>query len=279
MAAIPFNKGRRPYEQMAFQFSHHIVEKNGKISHADEFINLEKGKFPNFDFLRALKKSLTKDDGSIFRYAAHENTVLCQIRDQILNSEIEIPDSAELLEFIETITKSSGSSKKSWTGKRNMIDMCELVKKYFYHPLTNGSNSIKKVLPAILNESKYLQEKYSQPIYGSSSIQSRNFKDWIWIEKDRYGKVIDPYKRLPPVFSDLDLETMDSLITDGSIADGGAAMTAYARMQFSEMSDDEVNRVSKALLQYCELDTFAMVLIFQYWQYEIKAALKGNEAA
>lgn len=278
MAAIPFNKGRRPYEQMAFQFSHHVVQQDGTIAHKDEYINLQRGKFPNFDFLRALKKSLSGDEGTIFRYAAHENTVLCQIREQILNSDEEISDGTELLTFIEGITKSSSGSKKVWLGRRNMIDMCELVKKYFYHPLTGGSNSIKKVLPAILNESIYLQEKYSQPVYGTKAMQSRNFKDWVWVEKGPLGSVVDPYKRLPPVFSDLDLETMDALITDGSIADGGAAMTAYARMQFTEMSDGEVERVSTALLKYCELDTFAMVLIFQYWQHEINVAL-NREAA
>jgi hypothetical protein len=63
---------------------------------------------------------------------------------------------------------------------------------------------------------------------------------------------------------------MDGLITDGSIADGGAAMTAYARMQFTQMSEAECDRVSSALLKYCELDTFAMVLIYQYWKAEIE---------
>jgi hypothetical protein len=145
--------------------------------------------------------------------------------------------------------------------------MCELVKKYFYHPLTEGSNSIKKVLPAILQTSEYLQRKYSLPIYGSKNeIVSKNFKNWQWIQKDNSGKIKDPYKLLPPIFTDIELTEMDSLITEGSIADGGAAMTAYARMQFTQMSEIECDQVKKALLKYCELDTFAMVLIFEYWK-------------
>jgi hypothetical protein len=55
---------------------------------------------------------------------------------------------------------------------------------------------------------------------------------------------------------------------DSSIAEGGAAMTAYARMQFTEMSGEERDKVIKALLKYCELDTFAMVLVWEglaYW--------------
>lgn len=273
MVAIPFHKGRHPYEQIAFQFSHHMVTKEGKIIHQDEYINKEKGKFPNFEFIRSLMNALSKDNGTIFRFATHENTVLCQIRNQLLETDEKIPDRDQLITFIESITKSGDDSAKKWDGTRNMVDMCDLVKKYFYHPLTKGSNSIKKVLPAILNESKYLQDKYSKPIYGSE-VTSLNYKDWSWIEVDHHGNVVDPYKRLPPIFSDLDLETMDSLITDGSIADGGAAMTAYARMQFTQMTEAECDRVSKALLKYCELDTFAMVMIYEYWKHEIETAKK-----
>jgi len=159
------------------------------------------------------------------------------------------------------------------------VDLCDLVKKFYYNPATKGSNSIKKVLPAILNCSTFLKNKYSAPIYGAdTNLTSKNYKDWAWIEVDSKGSVVDPYKRLPPIFSDLDLETMDSLVTDGSIADGGAAMTAYSRMQFTEMSDAESEKVSKALLKYCELDTFAMVMIFEYWKHEIETAARDKAA-
>ncbi len=276
MTAIPFNKGRRPYEQVAFQFSHHIVTKGGTITHCDEYLNREKGKFPNFDFLRRLKASLEKDNGTIFRYAAHENTVLCQIREQLLESGENIPDREELIVFIQSITNSTDSSESEWIGPRNMVDMCELVKLYFYHPLTKGSNSIKKVLPAVLQESEFIKSTFSKPVYGTEQVKSLNYKDWAWVQFDSEGKVIDPYKLLPPVFQDVDLEAMDALITESSLADGGAAMTAYARMQFTEMTDLERDRVSAALLKYCELDTFAMVMIYKYWVYEIEAALKRS---
>lgn len=184
MVAIPFHKGRRPYEQIAFQFSHHRVEKDGTISHVDEYINREKGKFPNFDFVRALKNSLENDNGTIFRYAAHENTVLNQIKEQLLSWDETIPDRKELIRFIESITTYSNAGK-SQSGSRNMIDLCELVKKYFYDPNMNGSNSIKKVLPAILNASDHLKNKYREPIYGSvNGVVSCNFQHWKWIETE-----------------------------------------------------------------------------------------------
>lgn len=280
MVAIPFHKGRRPYEQIAFQFSHHRVEEDGTITHANEFINREKGKFPNFDFVRALKKSLEGDSGTIFRYATHENTVLNQIKEQLFSWDVPIGDRDELVQFIESITTYSTDSKKNMSGSRSMIDLCELVKKYFYDPNMRGSNSIKKVLPAILNASEFLKEKYQKPIYGSSGgVQSLNFQNWKWIEVDDKGAARDPYKLLPPIFSDLDLEEMDSLVMDGSIADGGAAMTAYSRMQFTEMTDAECERVTKALLKYCELDTFAMVMIWEYWKDSIQSKGKRGQAA
>jgi hypothetical protein len=227
--------------------------------------------------VRNLRKALSTDQGTIFRFAAHENTVLCQIYTQLKDSKE--PDKKELMAWIQTLTKSTGDSTEEWTGKRNMVDMCELVKKYFYHPLTKGSNSIKKVLPAILQTSDFLQQRYSQPIYGApTGVASKNYRNWQWIQKDKAGTVSDPYKLLPPIFDDLDLATMDALITEGSIADGGAAMTAYARMQFTQMSDDECQRVSQALLKYCELDTFAMVMIYEFWAEAIKR-LTGRKAA
>ena len=53
------------------------------------------------------------------------------------------------------------------------------------------------------------------------------------------------------------------------VADGGAAMTAYARMQFSEMSEIESKELQKALLKYCELDTLAMVMIWEFLEKDL----------
>ena len=51
--AIPFHKGQRPYEGLAFQCSHHVVHEDGTIEHAGEFLHAERGEFPNYDFVRA----------------------------------------------------------------------------------------------------------------------------------------------------------------------------------------------------------------------------------
>ena len=263
MAPIPFSKDRRPYEQIAFQFSHHIIHKDCRVEHAGEYINTKPGEFPNFEFLRALKTSLSKDEGTIFRYSPHENTVLCQIRDQLLTSHEK--DKDELVAFIESITKKNEGKKILWQGNRNMVDLLELVKKYYYSPNMGSSNSIKYVLPAILNESTFLKEKY-----GVANYNSKNFKNHQWIKLDG-SKIIDPYKSLPPVLDNYDYNFLEEIMSDtnSEIKEGGAALTAYALIQFTQMSEHERNKIREALLRYCELDTLAMVMIYEFWLHKI----------
>lgn len=261
--AVPFHEGRRPYEQVAFQFSHHVIEKDGRVRHANQFINVKRGHFPNFDFVRALKVALEANDGTIFRYSAHENTVLRQIYAQLEPSSES--DRYELMAFIDQITQ-HGEGKKRVYGPRNMVDLWEMVKLYFMHPKMGGSNSIKYVLPAILEWSPFLQKKYGAADYGSSAMPSLNFKDWCWLEFDAAGLPKDPYSYLGELFEDVTFEKMNSFFGEEAVADGAAAMTAYARMQFSEMSDAEYMRLEKALLRYCELDTLAMVMLVEGWR-------------
>jgi hypothetical protein len=138
-----------------------------------------------------------------------------------------------------------------------------LSKWYYYNPLTKGSNSIKHVLPATLNSSDFLKQKYAQPLYGTEDgIPSHNFCNHQWIQIEN-GVVIDPYKQLQELFVGADKM---NLMSDGDeLKDGGAAMTAYAKMQFEDMSDYEREELRAALLRYCELDTLAMVMIYEAW--------------
>jgi hypothetical protein len=260
--AIPFYKGQRPFEQVAFQFSHHLLHVDGTIEHVGEFLSTKPGAFPNFEFLRALKKSLSQNEGSIFRYSHHENTVLNQIYNQLENSSE--PDKLELQNFIRTITTYSPDGETKISGQRSMIDLCDLVIRYYYSPLMGKSNSIKYVLPAILNESKKVKEKYNKPIYSS-----KNYPNPIaWVEMDSEGKVKDPYLLLPPIFNDEFLNQKMNLLSseDDDLRNGGAAMTAFALTQFCEMSDEERKAIHQALLRYCELDTLAMCMILEYWK-------------
>ena len=215
--------GHAPYESIAFQFSHHRVNEEGRIAHAGQYLHGERGAFPSFEFLRALKEDLEGDEGTIFRYADHENTYLNIIYSQLQEADPEeVPDRDEFLSWITTVARPTKGNTDAWVaGKRSMVDLLDLVKRYFYHPATGGSNSLKKVLP--------------------------------------------------PIFDDAGDSELEHLISEPKLADGAAAMIAYARMQFSEMGEEERRATEQALLKYCELDTLAMVMLWEYWSKELMA--------
>jgi hypothetical protein len=75
---------------------------------------------------------------------------------------------------------------------------------------------------------------------------------------------------LPSIFEDLSDDQKVDLISDESIADGGAAMTAFAKMQFEDITEMEREHIVQGLLKYCELDTLAMVMIYGFWMDEVK---------
>ena len=256
--ALPFHEGMRPYEPVAFQFSHHIMEADGSVCHAHQFLCVEPGVFPNYKFVRELKSALDTDDGTVFMWSHHENTILSKIITQ-LNEDIDPPEDAEeLKKFILRLIK---------TGNRKMVDLCTMAEKAFFHPDTKGSNSIKKVLPAILKVSSFLRETYGRPIYGApNGIPSLNFSspegfEWIDIA---VGSVSDPYARLKKYAEDLSSENPKD--KSSIIAEGGAAATAYGRLQFENIDDGTRERIKSSLLRYCELDTLAMVMIVQAWR-------------
>ena len=91
----------------------------------------------------------------------------------------------------------------------------------------------------------------------------------VWIEYGEDGLVQSPYKLLPPISAylgiDAGLEDFELNVTE-SVANGGAALAAYAKMQFSDDAMSEA--LTKALLTYCELDTLAMVFIWEYFWSE-----------
>ncbi|SDH61377.1 DUF2779 domain-containing protein [Winogradskyella thalassocola] len=263
-SALPFNKGLKPYEQVAFQFSHHIYHKNGKIEHANEYINNTIGEFPNYKFIRELRNALSSDEGTIFRYSHHENTILNAIYIQLLASNEK--DKEDLMNFIKTISHSKKDSAIQWSGKRDMVDLWDIEKRYYYNPLTNGSNSLKEVLPASINSSPFLLNKYSQPI-GQINLTSKNFTDdHVWLKQEKEN-LLNPYKVLPPVFENWTEDEIENTLSEiDGIADGGAAMTTYSKMQYTDMTQIEIDELSAALLKYCELDTLAMVMVYEHFK-------------
>ena len=93
----------------------------------------------------------------------------------------EEKDKEVLIDFIQSISHSTGKGANKWIGQRDMVDLWVVAKNYYFNPLTKGSNSLKDLLPSALNKSAYLRDKYSKPL-NDLSITSKNFSDnHIWL--------------------------------------------------------------------------------------------------
>ena len=155
-----------------------------------------------------------------------------------------------------------------------MVDLLQLVRDYYYHPAMGGSNSIKVVLPAVMQASSFLREKYSM------SQPTTNSGEMVWWQEDvkretsnvkgqnteRKSIPKDPYQLLGPLYEDIDLNVDELILESNKITEGGAAMIAYARMQFTVIQQEEREAIIRGLLKYCELDTLAMVMIWEHWK-------------
>ena len=234
---------------------------DGRLEHAGEFLCTQQGASPNAAFVTALREQIGGDDGAILHYAPHEVSTLRALAGHVRSRQDEIGNSPDLLAFIDAIAP-AGDREPT----RQVIDLCKLVKRFYYAPSMGGSNSIKEVLPAVLRESEFLRRKYSRPIYGASGgIPSRNFCDISWVDESE-GRIRDPYMLLPaigggkPQAGDGNGKYMKTLRS------GGAAMQAYADLVLYDWSDDRRRAVQQALLRYCELDTLAMVFIVEAWR-------------
>jgi S1-C subfamily serine protease len=260
-SAIPFHAGSRPLDLVAFQFSHHVMHADGRVEHAGEFLCTQQGASPNAAFVAALREQIGGDDGAILHYAPHEVSTLRSLAGQIRSRQDEIGNSPELLAFINAIAP-AGDREPT----RQVIDLCRLVKRFYYAPRMGGSNSIKEVLPAILWESDFLRRKYSRPIYGAAGgIPSRNFSDMAWVDETD-GRIRDPYLLLPPIGGGSPKAANGNGKYMKTLRNGGAAMQAYADLVLYDWSDDRRQAVQQALLRYCELDTLAMVFIVEAWR-------------
>ena len=114
----------------------------------------------------------------------------------------------------------------------------------------------------------YLQEKYKQSL-SQINVSSLNFGATQVLLNFENGVPVNPYLLLPPIFDGYTAEELEDIAesfdTDegGAIKDGGAALFAYNKLQFNDVPTVEREATNNALLRYCELDTLAMVMIYE----------------
>ena len=220
--AVPYHAEMHPFETVAFQWSCHTISAPGAEPRHTEWINLDSA-FPNFAFAESLMEQLGRD-GTVFMWATHENTTLTEILRQMDGRY----KNDELRKWLE------------WRIANRMVDMNQLTFDHYFHPIMKGRTSIKKVLDAVWQTNAKLRKRFPSYI------------------KEENGKMLSPYKSLPPL-------TIDG--RDASVQEGTGAIAAYQSMLYGPHKSDLNIRGQwrRLLLQYCELDTLAMVMIHLHW--------------
>ena len=184
--------------------------------------------------------------------------MLKDVRDELAAGDE--PDRETLVEFIGTLIGSAEQAGR-------LVDMGRpLVARTAFIAGTDGRSSIKKVLQALLAQSDYLKERYSRPVYGTDEMPSLNFRNQAWWREEG-GRVVDPYLLLGQLLSDpeLDRAAREEEEDEASafVANGGAAMVAYGQLQRRDLAPKERARLEGQLMRYCELDTLAMVMVYE----------------
>lgn len=159
MATIPRWPGTRPFQQIPFQHSLHVLNLDGSLTH-HEFLDLS-GEDPS----RAIAEDLIDicgTTGPIFAYnASFESRCLKALADRF----DYLKDDLLRLEA-------------------RLIDLLPITRSHFYHPNQKGSWSIKAVLPAIAPDLDYVAlegvqngalavEAYAEAIAAGTSAERR----------------------------------------------------------------------------------------------------------
>lgn len=240
--ATPFFAGMRAYEMIAFQWSCHTIDHPGATPRHAEFIDLD-NTFPNFRFAEALMKQIG-NSGTSLMWATHENTVLRTIYYQM---EIFNYENAELKSWLEGIIKDKDLGLEG-----RLVDMNRLTLRHYFHPEMKGKTSIKKVLPSIWNNHHYL---HAIPHFSK------------YAEVDLDNLVIDPYDKLADLIKNIEDLEEDNYTAMETVKGGTAAMRAYQRLKFDEtLTTKQKQELKENLLEYCKLDTMAMVIIYEHWR-------------
>jgi len=251
--ALPHHPQMRPYERVAFQWSCHTVHKNGTLTHA-EWINTDR-EFPNFSFARTLRQALG-DFGTIYVWSAFEQTTLKNVLTQIEQwvdrdpreavRVAQIADVGELESLADWLNGLLGhEDEKGRRHSHRIRDLHDLAFRYYFHPDMGGRTSIKVVLPAIWKADPVLRK---HPW----------FTQYLKIGND--GQPLDPYQALEP------LPFGDDGAGEEVVREGTGAIRAYQDLIFQIDPKPEARAaLQHLLLQYCRLDTAAMVMIWMHW--------------
>ena len=183
--AIPEYDGTKPYQQLCFQYSLHILDKDGNLSHK-EYLHDKYDENPIYGLSKQLCKDIPKDACILVYNDGFEKARLREMASLI----------PELSEHLLNI-------------RDNIIDLLPIFRNQDYYVKDmKGSASIKYVLPALYPDD-----------------ESLNYHNLEQVHK------------------------------------GDEASAAY--LSLKNLSDDDRSILRNNMLKYCELDTYAMVMIYE----------------
>lgn len=128
--ALPRWLGTKPWEQVPFQFSAHIEDRAGQITHR-EFLSLD-GQDPRRTCAEALVAQIPQEGMVIAYNAAFERTCILRLAERF----------SDLAEDLKAIAA-------------RIVDLLPVTREHWYHRDQGGSWSIKAVLPTISNSGDY----------------------------------------------------------------------------------------------------------------------------
>ena len=129
MSALPLYEGTRPYQQIPFQWSDHVLLQDGTLTHG-EFLFQEQAD-PRVAFIENLIATLGVS-GSVIVYSSFEKSRLGDLAR-------DLPQNATAIRAIQD----------------RLFDLMPAIAKHVRHPDCLGSVSIKVVLPSLVGELSY----------------------------------------------------------------------------------------------------------------------------
>jgi len=157
MLAMPRFSLTRPYQSIPVQWSNHIEEESGDLTH-HEFLHVEPTE-PRKRWAEALIESLG-DRGSICVYSAYEEAMMRQLAEA----------------FPEFRSAFQAILKRVW-------DLHPVIKNHYYHPAFNGSYSIKAVLPAVAPALDYGDLAIQAGGQAAAEYYRMVFVETDWVER------------------------------------------------------------------------------------------------
>ena len=183
--AIPQFDGFRPYQFVTFQYSMHILHRDGLLEHK-EYLITDPQKEISLELVEQMRKDFYSQGSAIVWFKPFEvgrNKELAEL----------YPDYSEFLHSLN---------------EKRLFDLRDIFSKNMYvDARSKGSTSLKEILPITV--------------------------------------------------PDLTYKTL-------GIQGGTAAMTEWANLVFSELPHDSKSQIKADLLEYCKLDSFAMVEIYRF---------------